>query len=74
MESVARSRLALSCGSCGVSFTRDAWLALPLAETLSPGALTHLVVRWPAKQSIEVRRCSGCGGRIARKVADAASE
>jgi hypothetical protein len=70
MESVARSRLALSCASCGVSFTREAWLALPLAETLSPGSITHLVVRWPATLTIEVRRCSGCGGRIARKVVE----
>ena len=67
MEAAARTR-AWSCGTCGKTYTRDTWRDLPISETLTPAAITLHVVRWPANQAIEVRRCRGCGGRIARKV------
>jgi hypothetical protein len=55
-----------ACRSCPLTFTRQAWLALPLAGTLTPSTISEHVVRWPATQSIEIRRCR-CGGCIARK-------
>jgi hypothetical protein len=55
-----------ACGSCPLTFTGQAWLALPLAGTLTPSAISEHVARWPATQSIEIRRCR-CGRSIARK-------
>jgi hypothetical protein len=49
-----------------MTFTGQAWLALPLTDTLTPSAISEHVVRWPATQSIEIRRCR-CGRGIARK-------
>ena len=54
------------CGSCGRSFTEDEWRALPLAQTLDPVAIARHVVRWRPQRSIEIRRCGGCAGSIAR--------
>jgi NMD protein affecting ribosome stability and mRNA decay len=62
-----RAALRARCGSCNVTFTEQRWLALTLAVTLTPSAIGRHVVRWPAGDAIEIRRCSGCGRTIARR-------
>jgi hypothetical protein len=56
--------VAARCGACTSRFSLAAWRALPVVQRLTPAA--SLVVRWPAGVTIEIRRCSGCGGSIAR--------
>jgi hypothetical protein len=54
------------CSGCHLRFTERAWLALPLVETLTSATIAQHVVGWPDSQSIEIRRCDGCGRSIAR--------
>jgi hypothetical protein len=62
----ADAPLAARCGACASRYAQHAWRALPLVETLTPQTIAPLVVRWPAGVTIEIRRCSRCGGSIAR--------
>src|SRR5438128_1113366 len=58
------------CGACASRFNAPAWRALPVVATLDPQSIAPLVLRWPAGASIEIRRCSRCGGSIARRKRD----
>jgi hypothetical protein len=55
------------CSACARTYGREAWLALPLDETLTSQTVSSHVLAWPEGAAIEVRRCNGCGRRIARK-------
>jgi hypothetical protein len=46
----------------------EAWLGLPLDQTISSATILRHVSAWPADELIEVRSCRECGRAIARKV------
>ena len=56
-----------SCGKCGRVHPSCGWGELELIERMHLERLREIVVAWPAEMAIEIRRCNGCGGSIARK-------
>lgn len=65
MPAIASDHNAPACASCGRAFSKKAWFALELVETIPPAAIARHVLRWPFEQTVDVRRCV-CGGSVAR--------
>ncbi len=53
-------------GGRRVAWGAREWLALELVEVLDGNGLRQIPSDWPSGLSIEVGRCTGCGGEIAR--------
>lgn len=56
------------CARCGESWTAQVWNELPVEQTLRAQDLAGYVSAWPADAVVHVRTCTGCGGRVARRV------
>jgi hypothetical protein len=56
----------IQCGVCAAVYELGAWQNLAVVRVLTGEAITVHVVKWPHGVRIEIRRCSRCGGPIAR--------
>jgi hypothetical protein len=57
----------VSCARCGHAMTAAAWDTLPMERTLTSAEVGGHLITWPNDAIVEVRRCSGCDGPIARR-------
>ena len=56
------------CARCGRSWMPEVWRELPVEQTLEPRDLAGYVSAWPDGATVQIRACTGCGLRIARRV------
>jgi hypothetical protein len=55
------------CSGCAAIYPLAIWTSLSLVQSIDASEIATLVRDWPEGVAIEVRRCSRCGGSIARK-------
>ncbi len=61
---VTETSQTVRCARCRAA---HAWRALPKERTLTRADVAAYVSAWPARVTVEVRTCAGCGLAIARR-------
>jgi hypothetical protein len=74
MEGILRSEAAsrspttvVRCASCHTLLDDEVWDTLELVQRIVAAEISKLLLRWPADECVEVRRCGSCGKGISAR-------